>query len=99
MKIDLLTVIGIAAVFIMLINLFFTVSMRSHVKGGMIGKRWNYMTILVLLFAAGYFILPFIGTLTIETLRIVVSLIFFFGALYVMITLRMIYAIIKELTS
>ena len=99
MKIDLLTVIGIAAVFIMLINLFFTVSMRSHVKGGMIGKRWNYMTILVLLFAAGYFILPFISTLTIETLRIVVSLIFFFGALYVMITLRMIYAIIKELTS
>lgn len=99
MKIDLVTVIGIAAVFIMLINLFFTVSMRSHVKGGVIGKRWNYMTLLVLMFAGGYFILPFIGTMTVETLRIMVSLIFFFGALYVMITLRMIYSIIKELMS
>lgn len=99
MKIDLVTVIGIAAVFLMLINLFFTVSMRSHVKGGVIGKRWNYMTLLVLLFAGGYFILPFIGSMTVETLRIIVSLIFFFGALYVMITLRMIYSIIKELMS
>jgi hypothetical protein len=99
MKIDLVTVIGIAAVFLMLINLFFTVSMRSHVKGGLIGKRWNYMTVLVLMFAAGYFILPFLSTMTVETLRIVVSMIFFFGALYVMITLRMIYGIIKELMA
>lgn len=99
MKIDLVTVIGIAAVFLMLINLFLTVSMRSHIKGGMIGKRWNYMTLLVVMFAFGYFILPFINTLTIDTLRIMVSLILFFGAVYVMITLRTIDAIIKELMS
>lgn len=99
MKFDLVLLLGIAAVFVMLLNLFFTVSMRSHIRGGVIGKRWNVMTILVLMFAAGYFILPFIGSMPAETLRLLVSVIFFGGAVYVMISLRLIYGIIKELMS
>lgn len=99
MKVDLIAIVGLAAVFIMLINLFQVVSLKSRVSGGMVGKRWNVMTLLVVLFAAGYFILPFLASMPVETLRIIVSLILFFGAVYVLITIRLIYGIIKELSS
>lgn len=99
MKLDLIMIVGLAAVFIMLINLFMVISLKSHISGGVVGKRWNVMTLLVVLFAAGYLILPFLGGFPIETLRAIVSLIFFFGAIYVMITIRLIYGVIKELTA
>ena len=99
MKVDLILIVGFAAVFIMLINLFMVISLKSHVSGGMVGKRWNVMTLLVVLFAAGYSILPFLATMPVETLRIIVSMILFFGAIYVMITIRLIYGIIRELSS
>lgn len=99
MKMDLIMIIGLAAVFIMLINLIQVISLRSHVGGGMVGKRWNVMTVLVVMFAAGYSILPFLATMPVETLRIIVSFILFFGAIYVLITIRLIYGIIKELSA
>ncbi len=99
MKIDLIMIVGLAAVSVMLLNLFQVVSLRSRIGGGMIGKRWNVMTLLVVLFAAGYSILPFLATMPVETLRTIVSLILFFGAIYVLITLRLIYGIIRELSG
>ena len=38
MNVDLIMIVGLAAVFIMLINLFQVISLRSHVGGGMVGK-------------------------------------------------------------
>lgn len=57
------------------------------------------MTLLVVMFAAGYSILLFLATIPVETLRIIVSFILFFGAIYVLITIRLIYGIIKELSA
>lgn len=99
MKFDLIMIVGVAAVFIMLINLFQVISLKSHISGGVVGKNWNIMTLLVVLFAAGYLMLPFLSTMPVETLRVIVSLILFFGAVYVFITVRLIYGIIKELSS
>lgn len=99
MKVDLIMIVGLGAVFIMLINLFQVVSLKSRISGGVVGKSWNVMTLLVVLFAAGYLILPFLATMPVETLRVIVSLILFFGAIYVLITIRLIYGIIKELSS
>lgn len=99
MPMDLITVIGIAALAVMLYNLYHAVTLRSQVPGGVIGKRWGVMVGLVALFAAGYGILPFLSSLSVETLRLIVSLIFFFGAIYVLITLRLIFGIIRELMS
>lgn len=96
---DVVMLIGIAALLVMLFNLFQAVAMRSQIPGGMIGKRWNVMIGLVVMFTAGYVILPFVSKLSIDTLRLIVSLIFFFGAVYVMITLRLIAGIIRELMS
>ncbi len=99
MKMDLIMIIGLAAVFVMLINLYQVVSLKSKMSGGVVGKSWNLMILLVVLFAAGYSILPFLATLPVETLRAIVSLILFFGAIYVLITIRLIYGIIKELSA
>jgi hypothetical protein len=97
MTLDLTGIIGIAAVAVMLLNLYLTISLGARVKGGMIGKRWRIMTALVMLFAAGYFSLPFLAAMPVESLRLVASLIFFFGAIYVLITQRQIPPHIKEL--
>ena len=99
MNVDLIMIVGLAAVFIMLINLFQVISLRSQVGGGMVGKSWNIMTLLVVMFAAGYSNLLFLATIPVETLRIIVSFILFFGAIYVLITIRLIYGIIKELSA
>ncbi len=93
------TILGIFALAVMLVNLYFTFSMRTQIKGGVIGKRWNAMTGLVLLFTIGYGILPFVDSLSPEVLRLIVALIFLFGAVYVAITLRLILGIVQELMS
>jgi hypothetical protein len=99
MNFDLTALVGVIALLVMLFNLYSVVSLRKQIPGGVIGKRWGMMIWLVALFTAGYGILPFVSALSIEMLRLIVSLIFFFGALYVMITLRLIAGVIRELMS
>lgn len=99
MKIDLIMLVGIAAVSIMLINLYQVVRLKSQMGGGVVGRRWSVMTLLVVLFAAGYSILPFLAAMPVDTLRVVVSLVMFFGAIYVLITIHLIHGIIRELSS
>jgi len=93
------TILGITALCVMLVNLYFTLSMRTQIKGGVIGRRWNAMTGLVVLFTVGYGILPFVNSLSTDALRLIVALIFLFGAIYVAITLRLILSIVHELMS
>lgn len=95
----LLTVVGFAAIAVMLFNVYLVMAIRRQASGGIVGKRWAPMSLLVVLFALGYLILPFLGALPPETLRLIVSLIFFFGAIYVLITLRLIQGIIAELSA
>ncbi len=99
MQMDLITIVGIGAVLIMLVNLFQVISLKSQISGGVVGKSWNVMILLVVMFAAGYMILPFLAKMPVETLRIIVSFILFFGAIYVLVTIRLIYGIIRELSS
>jgi len=99
MTLDLTTLLGVVALIVMLFNLYSVVSLRKQIPGGVIGKRWGIMVWLVAMFTAGYGILPFVSSLPVETLRLIVALIFFFGAVYVMITLRLIAGVIRELMS
>jgi hypothetical protein len=43
--------------------------------------------------------MPFLGELSEVMLRYVVALIFFFGAIYVAITIKLIHTVIKELSA
>lgn len=99
MKIDIPFFISIAAIAIMLYCLYLVVTLKQNVPGGIVGKKWNFLMILVVLFTLGYFTTPFFATIPEDVLRLIVSGIFLFGAIYVVITVKLIYQIIRELSE
>jgi len=99
MKIDITFFISIAAIAIMLYCLYLVVSLKQKVPGGLVGKKWNFLMALVSMFAVGYLSTPFFGIIPEDVLRLIVSGIFLFGAIYVVITVKLIYQIIKELSE
>lgn len=96
---DLSIFISFAAILVMLFCLQQVLSLRANIPGGIIGKQWNYLVMLVVLFTLGYLTTPFFGAIPENLLRLIVSLIFFFGAIYVVITVKLIYRVISELTD
>ena len=99
MKFDISFIITLAAIAVMLYCLFLVYSLRKDIPGGLVSKQWRVLELLVVLFALGYLATPFAASLSEETLRQIVSLIFFFGAIYVVITVKLIHRIIKALSA
>ena len=99
MKFDITFIITLAAIAVMLYCLFLVYSLRKDIPGGLVSKQWRVLELLVVLFALGYLATPFAASLSEETLRQIVSLIFFFGAIYVVITVKLIHRIIKALSA
>lgn len=91
--------VSAGAVAVMLYCLYQVISLRRSIPGGIIGKRWDFLTGLVVLFTVGYLSTPFFRAIPAEWMHILVALIFFFGAIYVLITVRLIYRVIAELTE
>lgn len=91
--------INIAAIAVMLVCLLTVFRLRANIPGGVVGKQWSLLTILVTLFTLGYLATPLFTSLPSEVINLLVALIFFFGAVYVWITIRLIYRIIEEMTS
>ena len=91
--------INIAAIAVMLYCLVTVFRLRANIPGGVVGKQWSMLTLLVTLFTVGFFVTPLFPNLPADILNVVVALIFFFGAVYVLITIRLIYRIIEEMTN
>ncbi|MBI4808816.1 MAG: hypothetical protein HY799_07725 [Nitrosomonadales bacterium] len=92
-------VLSIVATLVMFYCLYLVLSLKSSIPGGMVGKHWNFLTLLVVLFNIGYLTTPFFDQLPNEIIRLVASCIFLFGAVYVAVTIRLIFNIIRELTE
>ncbi len=99
MEINLVLVINFAAIAVMLFCLYLVVTLRSKIPGGVVGKQWRFLTLLVSLFTIGYFCTPFFALIPANIINLIFALIFFFGAIYVLITVRLIFRIIEELTA
>lgn len=84
----------IAAVF-MAYCLFLVLKLKNQFSGGLVGKYWKYLTILVIIFTLGYAALPFFSQVPENILRITVAGVFLFGAVYVLITIKLIKSIIE----
>jgi uncharacterized membrane protein YfcA len=69
------------------------------VPGGIIGKTWNTLIILVVVFTVGYLTTPFFSAIPEEWLRLIIGVIFLLGSLYVVLTVKLIYRIIQELAE
>ena len=99
MDLNITTVLNFTSILIMFYCLYLVQSLKSSIPGGMVGKRWNFLSILVVLFTFGYLSTPFFDQLPDDVLRLVISGIFLFGAVYVVVTVRLIFNIIRELTE
>lgn len=86
-------------ILVMLFCLWSAFSLKAKVPGGVVGQKWRHMTGMIAFFSLGYIAIPFLGELSAETMRLAVALIFLFGAIYVAVTIRLIYRVIEELTA
>ena len=98
MEIPVNLILDVLAIILMVYCLWLVISLRKQVVGGIIGGKWNILTGLVFMFALGYSAMPFFGQIPPEVLRTIISAVFFFGAIYVLITIKLIMNIIKVLT-
>lgn len=99
MDVEIITLVTALAIIVMLYCLWLVLTLKARVPGGVVGRRWRYLTIMVAFFAVAYTAIPFFGELPEATMRVVVASIFFFGALYVAITIKLIYTVIEELSA
>lgn len=99
MKIDVVLFITVIAIVVMFYCLWLLLSLKKEIPGGMVGKQWRILEVLVWLFALGYLATPFANLLPEQTLRLIVAVIFLFGAVYVLITVKLIHRIIKVLST
>ncbi|MGD9000757.1 MAG: hypothetical protein PVF75_10105 [Granulosicoccaceae bacterium] len=97
MNVDLVLVVTGVAILIMLYCLVLTLKLKKDIPGGIVGKQWGTLSMLVFAFSAGYLATPFFGKIPEDVLRLIVALIFLFGAIYVVITVRLIHTVITEL--
>lgn len=99
MRFDIAFFISVAAILVMLYCLSLVLSLKKNIPGGVVGRTWNFLTLLVVLFTLGYLATPFFGLIPAGVVSLLVSLIFLFGAVYVVITVKLIYRIIEELAE
>lgn len=97
--IDIGLVFSFAAILVMVYCLWLVLSLKPNIPGGIIGRSWNYLMYLVIIFSIGYLTAPFFAVIPENLLRLIVGGIFFFGALYVVVTVKLIYRVIQELTE
>jgi hypothetical protein len=91
---DLFTVISGLGIITMLFALLNVIEYKKFIPGGVISKTWNNITGLVAFLFIIYLTIPFFILLSQETKDIIVSFIFFFGAMYVLINIRLVLRII-----
>ena len=90
-------VLCIAAIMVMLYALFRVMTLRKKIPGGVVKKTWDFLAVLIVLFAVGYLSTPFFPMLPQSVKDLVVGVIFFFGAIFVVIVINLFYKVVSEL--
>lgn len=95
----LVILINLIAMGIMGWCLYLTSQLRSKVQGGLIKKKVDFLFYLVAFFTAGYLVPPFLGMVP-EALRpFLVASFSIFGAIYVLISVKLMIDVIKALSE
>lgn len=92
---DIANYIFIFAALLMAFCLYLVLTLGKQFSGGLVGKYWKFLTVLVVIFTLGYLALPFFNEVPENILRLTVAGVFLFGALYVLITIKLIKSIIE----
>ncbi|MBI1810352.1 MAG: hypothetical protein HY035_04190 [Nitrospirae bacterium] len=99
LHIDAITIISLSSIAIMFYALWLVLHFKKAVPRGVVRSVWNYLVLLVLFFSLAYLTTPFFRFIPEDIMRFVAAFIFFFGAIYVVITVRLTYRIIKGLSE
>lgn len=85
------------AILVMLFNTILTFRLRSKLIGGEVGLRWNLLSILVLVFLVAFILSPLLLLLKVpvEYLLLAVFAVFFLGAVFVGIIVRVVRDILQ----
>lgn len=99
MAFDPVAVVSTIAIAIMLYCMWMVVALKSQIPGGVVGRKWNIVILLVAMFTVGYMAVPFFSRIPDSLIRMIVAFVFLGGAIYVTITVKLIYTIIQELSE
>jgi len=91
--------INLAAILVMAWCFYTMLKLGPKIPGGVVGKTWRLLRLLVGMFLLGYLLTPFFPQLPPALINLLVAFIFLFGAIYVLVTVRLIYRIITVLSS
>jgi hypothetical protein len=89
--------LSLAAIGVMIVNTYLAFKLRREMIGGEVGDRWRLLTNLIILFLVGYVLSPLLLILNVpvEFMGAVVFAVFLFGAIFVLVVIR----IIKDMLS
>ncbi|MCK6600307.1 MAG: hypothetical protein L6Q77_00645 [Bacteroidetes bacterium] len=96
---NLTLLISILSVLVMIVGLILVLAGKKQFSGGVVGKNWNFLTGLVILFTIGYLTAPFMSLIPPEYFQFIIANILLFGAIFVIITIRLIKTIINDLMN
>ena len=99
MRQEVSLLVNLAAILMVFYGLFQLLALRATVPAGAAGRWWKTLFLLVVLFCIGFVASPFLWDLPPANQRLVVALVFLFGALYVILTVRMLHGLMREITE
>ncbi len=84
--------LSVAAIAVMVTNAVLALRLRKVMIGGEVGDRWNLLTTLIVVFLGGYIIGPVLLFLNVpvETMGVMVFAVFFLGAIFVLVVIKII---------
>jgi len=91
---DIFTIVSGIAIMIMAIAVWKAFEYKSAMPAGEVKRTWRLLIALIIFFFFGYIILPFFVLIPESAKDTIVAFIFFFGAVYVLVTLNLIVRIV-----
>ena len=95
--ISIFYILSVASIGVMAYALYRVLVLRRRIPGGVVKSTWNVMTGLVVLFMVGYLATPFFSLLPALVKELLVGVIFFFGAIFVVIVVNLFFRVVKEI--
>ncbi|MCK9420170.1 MAG: hypothetical protein M0R70_12405 [Nitrospirae bacterium] len=89
--------LSISSIGVMLYALYKAFILRHRVPGGKVRSTWNILSGLIVMFTAGYLSTPFFRLLPPEFKDVLVGVIFLFGAIFVLIVIKLFFKIIEDI--
>lgn len=94
---DIFTIVSGIAIMIMAVAVWKAFEYKSAMPVGEVKRTWRLLIALIILFFLGYIILPFFVLIPDSAKDTIVAFLFFFGAVYVLVTLNLIVRIVASL--